>query len=165
MGVHPSHVTRSSDATTYDEICVNCGAIDGLGTWGKLTDPCPSTAEKKSEAPPRRKLPTRRAASTIWVEHITANSTHRIAVTYGYAETEHPPRIREVFCADFKAGSDQHAFVQDACVLLSVLLQTGHDVSWLLAKMGGQRSLIGALLAAMRDEEENLLEERLERPT
>lgn len=129
------------------------------------SDPCSSPAEKKSEAPPRSKLPTRRAASTIWVEHATAVATHRIAVTYGYVETEHPPRIREVFCADFKAGSDQHALVQDACVLLSVLLQTGHDVSWLLAKMGGQRSLIGALLAAMMEEEGKLLEERLTRPS
>jgi hypothetical protein len=40
-GPHPSHVTRISDASSYDEICINCGATDGLGTWGRLVLPCP----------------------------------------------------------------------------------------------------------------------------
>ena len=38
---HPSHVMRSSDASSFDEICVNCGATDALGSWGKLLEPCP----------------------------------------------------------------------------------------------------------------------------
>lgn len=39
--LHPSHVTRLSDASTFDEICVNCGATDQvLGGWGKLAEPC-----------------------------------------------------------------------------------------------------------------------------
>ena len=39
---HPSHVTRMSDASTYDEICVNCGARDEVpGGWGDLAKPCP----------------------------------------------------------------------------------------------------------------------------
>jgi hypothetical protein len=32
------HVTRMSDSSLYDEVCVNCGATD---TSGKLEDPCP----------------------------------------------------------------------------------------------------------------------------
>lgn len=42
MGLHPSHVTRMSwDASSYDEICVNCGATDQVpGGWGKLAEPC-----------------------------------------------------------------------------------------------------------------------------
>jgi DNA-directed RNA polymerase subunit RPC12/RpoP len=41
-GPHPSHVTRFSDASTYDEICVNCGAHDHTGGgWGRLALPCP----------------------------------------------------------------------------------------------------------------------------
>lgn len=37
----PSHVTRSSDASTFDEICVNCGARDVAGGgWGTLRIPC-----------------------------------------------------------------------------------------------------------------------------
>jgi hypothetical protein len=33
------HVTRISDSSLYDEVCVNCGATD---TSGKLDQPCPS---------------------------------------------------------------------------------------------------------------------------
>lgn len=37
------HVTRiSMDASSYDEICVNCGATDGIGTMGRLAYPCPN---------------------------------------------------------------------------------------------------------------------------
>jgi hypothetical protein len=35
----PGHVTRYSDSSLYDEVCVNCGATD---TSGKLDQPCPS---------------------------------------------------------------------------------------------------------------------------
>lgn len=40
-GLHPSHETRFSDASTFDEICVNCGATDELGSWGALAQACP----------------------------------------------------------------------------------------------------------------------------
>lgn len=42
--LHPSHVTRFTfDASTYDNICVNCGATDEVpGGWGELAKPCPS---------------------------------------------------------------------------------------------------------------------------
>jgi hypothetical protein len=41
---HPSHQTRiSMDASTYDEICINCGATDEVpGGWGRLAAPCPA---------------------------------------------------------------------------------------------------------------------------
>jgi ribosomal protein S27AE len=36
------HRTRiSMDASSYDEICVKCGATDGIGTLGGLARPCP----------------------------------------------------------------------------------------------------------------------------
>ena len=43
-GLHRSHVTRFSfDASTYDEVCVNCGAHDEVpGGWGELGKPCAS---------------------------------------------------------------------------------------------------------------------------
>jgi hypothetical protein len=42
LGPHPSHQTRFSDASTFDEICEICGAHDEVpGGWGKLADPCP----------------------------------------------------------------------------------------------------------------------------
>lgn len=38
---HPSHVTRSSDASSFDEVCTLCGAKDEAGNgWGKLAEPC-----------------------------------------------------------------------------------------------------------------------------
>lgn len=39
---HPSHTTRVSfDASSWDEICVNCGATDVAGGgWGNLRYPC-----------------------------------------------------------------------------------------------------------------------------
>lgn len=40
--LHPSHVTRSSDAGSFDEVCVNCGRTDMIGGWGELSDPCPA---------------------------------------------------------------------------------------------------------------------------
>jgi len=44
--LHPSHVTRSSDASTYDVVCVNCGESDIVpGGYGKLADPCPKPVE------------------------------------------------------------------------------------------------------------------------
>ena len=40
---HDSHDTRISiDASSYDEICINCGARDTLGGWGKLAEECPT---------------------------------------------------------------------------------------------------------------------------
>lgn len=38
--LHPSHETRISDASSFDEICIHCGATDRLGSWGNLRLPC-----------------------------------------------------------------------------------------------------------------------------
>jgi hypothetical protein len=44
--LHPSHVTRASDASTYDEVCTRCGATDVTGGgWGKLAEPCSAAQE------------------------------------------------------------------------------------------------------------------------
>ena len=46
FGPHPSHITRFSDASTFDEICINCGATDEVpGGWGQLAFPCPNASE------------------------------------------------------------------------------------------------------------------------
>ena len=40
-GPHPSHVTRMSDSSLFDEVCTNCGAHDEVpGGWGTLALPC-----------------------------------------------------------------------------------------------------------------------------
>lgn len=45
---HPSHITRSSDSSMYDEKCINCGATDiAGGGWGELALPCKSGNNKK----------------------------------------------------------------------------------------------------------------------
>lgn len=42
---HPSHVTRMSDASSFDEICTVCGARDiAGGGWGDLAKPCPGAS-------------------------------------------------------------------------------------------------------------------------
>jgi len=38
--VHPSHKTRYSDSSLYDEVCVACGANDGRATKTRLDLPC-----------------------------------------------------------------------------------------------------------------------------
>jgi len=36
-----THVTRYSDSSFCDEVCLNCGATDIVpGGWGKLAEPC-----------------------------------------------------------------------------------------------------------------------------
>lgn len=41
MSLHPSHVIRISDASTYDSVCINCGETDQVpGGWGELKFPC-----------------------------------------------------------------------------------------------------------------------------
>lgn len=47
-GPHSSHKTRFSDASSFDEICTQCGATDRLGTWGKLAEPCPKAKPSPS---------------------------------------------------------------------------------------------------------------------
>lgn len=53
--LHPSHVTRiSMDASTYDEICVNCGATDQVpGGWGNLRFPCKGKEKGASDGHPK----------------------------------------------------------------------------------------------------------------
>lgn len=50
-GKHPSHKTRFSwDASTYDEVCVLCGATDQVpGGWGDLAKPCPAARDERNE--------------------------------------------------------------------------------------------------------------------
>jgi hypothetical protein len=44
---HPSHKTRSSDASSFDEICILCGATDFAGGgWGNLRFQCKAVKEE-----------------------------------------------------------------------------------------------------------------------
>lgn len=49
--LHPSHKTRVSDAGSFDEICINCGAKDKAGVgWGDLAKPCPAKERMNEQA-------------------------------------------------------------------------------------------------------------------
>jgi hypothetical protein len=68
--------------------------------------------------------------------------------TFGFDDVG---EIREVFCTDWKAGSDNYAIVSDACILLSLLLQHGYNVEDITARLCSPPSLIGALIAAAKE--------------
>lgn len=41
------HLTRFSDSSVYDEVCILCGTTDGYG--GKLDRSCPNKGEGREE--------------------------------------------------------------------------------------------------------------------
>lgn len=77
----------------------------------------------QSKPQARHALPTRRLTETIKLES-TDGQTVYLSVGYDPKERLRP---REVFYAGgFRSGSQLEFQVQDACVLLSLLLQHGH---------------------------------------
>jgi len=107
----------------------------------------------------RESIPERRLSVTTKVDW-TGPLQQPIAliVTYGIVHKS----IKEVFCAGFKRDSDMVALANDACVLLSRLLQHGESISQLRKTLGGDcmnnqpASLIGAIVIAGVDVEANL---------
>jgi hypothetical protein len=64
--------------------------------------------------------------------------------------------VCDLFCADFKVGTDAHAVVMDASILASLLFQHGYRPAELVAKLTQPSSIIGTMIrAAARFEEEN----------
>ena len=63
--------------------------------------------------------------------------------------------MREVFCADFKAGTDMHTLIVDASILVSRLLQMGLQAKHLVASLCEPPSIVGSIAraAAKLDEE------------
>lgn len=73
---------------------------------------------------PRHHLPDRRLTET---RKVTTAEGHTIHLSVGYDPHE-DGRPREVFySAGFKSGSQLEFQVQDDCVLISLLLQHGHQ--------------------------------------
>ena len=71
---------------------------------------------------PRHDLPGRRLCET---RRIQTPEGHTIHLTIGY-DPDEPDRPREVFYSGgFRSGSQLEFQVQDACVLISLLLQHG----------------------------------------
>ena len=72
---------------------------------------------------PRHDLPNRRLTQT---RKIRTAEGHTVHLSVGYDPNE-DTRPREVFySAGFKSGSQLEFQLQDACVLISLLLQHGH---------------------------------------
>ena len=72
---------------------------------------------------PRHSLPGRRLTET---RKVTTKEGHTVYLSVGF-DPRDPLRPREVFySAGFKSGSQLEFLVQDACVLVSLLLQHGH---------------------------------------
>ena len=88
----------------------------------------PQTA--RTPPPPRRLSETRR------VEHVRSDGVAiRILVSVGY-DADDPLRPVEVFYAEgFRSGADLEFLTQDACVLVSLLLQHGVPPARIAAAM------------------------------
>ena len=77
----------------------------------------------------RERLPTRRPAKTAELEYEGA----RYAVTIGFYPDGRPG---EVFTAGAKVGSAMDGLLDDACILVSLLLQHGVQPAALARTMG-----------------------------
>ena len=88
----------------------------------------------KDKPDPRHDLPKRRLTETRRIE---TPDGHTIHLSVGFDPNE-DGRPREVFySAGFKSGSALEFQIQDACVLISILLQHGHrpdDIAKSLAR-------------------------------
>lgn len=104
----------------------------------------------------RTRLPDRRPSVTQRVKHTLGDGKEqKVLVTFGYF-SEHDTRIREIFTADFKAGSDAQTMIVEACILISRLLQHGTTPLMLLGSLSEPRSLLGSILEqAAKIEKEN----------
>lgn len=104
----------------------------------------------------RKELNPRRANFTAKIVHQwDAGREQKVVVTYGLDPSRR--RVQEVFCSDFKEGTDLHTLIMDACVCLSLLLQHGYGVKELRSKLApAPKSLLHTILEeAVRYEEEN----------
>ena len=89
------------------------------------------TAYKKTPDP-RHDLPARRLCET---RRVQTPEGHTIHLTVGF-DPEEPDRPREVFYSGgFRTGSQLEFQVQDACVLISLLLQHGHRPATILKSL------------------------------
>lgn len=92
----------------------------------------------------RTRLPDRRAAETVMLEHDSA----RFMVTIGFYPDNRPG---EVFTHGARSGSNMDALLADACVVMSCLIQHGVEPSELAGSTGRlgnakPASVIGAVV-------------------
>jgi hypothetical protein len=92
----------------------------------------------------RQRLPNRRPAETIELEH----SGSRFTVTIGFYPDGRPG---EVFTHGIRSGSNLDALLADACVVVSCLIQHGVELREIASSMGRlgnaePASIIGAVI-------------------
>lgn len=96
----------------------------------------------------RERFPDRRPSITQRVTYLTTGGKEiSFLVTFSFY-SKNDRRVREFFCADFKAGTDNHAMIVDASILVSRLLQHGTSPAMLLASLTEPRSFLGCILEA-----------------
>jgi hypothetical protein len=92
----------------------------------------------------RQRLPNRRPAETIGLEH----NGSRFTVTIGFYPDGRPG---EVFTHGIRSGSNLDALLADACVVVSCLIQHGVEPREIASRMGRlgnaePASIIGAVI-------------------
>ena len=92
----------------------------------------------------RARLPDRRAAETVMLEHDGA----RFMVTIGFYPDGRPG---EVFTHGARSGSSMDALLADACVVVSCLIQHGanaRDLAGSMGRLGNSKpaTVIGAVV-------------------
>jgi hypothetical protein len=92
----------------------------------------------------RQRLPNRRPAETVELEH----NGSRFTVTIGFYPDGRPG---EVFTHGIRSGSNLDALLADACVLVSCLIQHGVEPREIASSMGRlgnaePASIIGAVI-------------------
>ena len=110
-----------------------------------------TSASPNASSPPKaiRERPSnRRLLETRKVEHRRPDgNVTRILVTVGY-DPSAPDRPIEVFYSEgFRSGSDMEFTVQDACVLISLLLQHGVPPSTIASSTATRESEDADLMA------------------
>ena len=78
----------------------------------------------------RQRLPNRRANETVEVTH----EGRAYAVTLGFDPVT--GEVREIFTHGAKVGSAMDAILDDACILLSIMLQHGVQPQSFVGSMG-----------------------------
>jgi hypothetical protein len=82
-------------------------------------------------------LKNRRLSTTCVVRHTSNNGQQwDFTVTFGF---DMDGRVRECFCNSPKSGTDMQAFISDACIAVSLLLQHGMPITLVAAAFGEDR--------------------------
>ena len=103
----------------------------------------------------RQRLPNRRANETVNVTH----DGHAYAVTLGFDPAT--GEVREIFSHGAKVGSAMDGILDDACILLSIMLQHGISASSFAGSMGYHgltnepSSVIGRLVRLLAEHEKD----------